>query len=678
MSAKLEAPAQPLISGLIQRKAERDANGVAAGADAAIASASSTSGMSLPAPIQRKFEASLGADLSSVRVHTGGESQAAASAVGAKAYTMGQDVHFGAGQYNPTSSAGEHLLAHEVAHTVQQQGGTPTRQNKLEVSAPQDAAEHEADRAADAMVSGGQASISGFSGVQRQVFRDVNPFQPTDGPSLFAPNTSKNGVPYTIPTVDYKGSVKPSAPSLDTEMPSASIPDPGAIPGWKVTTPAQERNLGPFKYTDPASETVIAGANHSVEMQDAWGQYKNGLVKNVGDAWDSGVRTKMNTYTQQAHSDPDLDKLLKDMHDNYRMTNIGQGQAGKKGTISQQADNTNINGQTASGIAGQIAGKGSQFQTDLAATEQAGQKGTEAGPVGAIVDKIKSARENTTSDIGLLSGAQGHLDAAADGLTSARAQVDIDDLNEKAEDEKKKKEEIENGQATLKKIDPELARLVGIVKENSSYIKTIAGMVKSGAKAMDGDPDAMLEVGKSVLEISKWSALAQCDANISAITDQVKAKYKLRNEAALTKAVKDVKTYADDAKNWAQKVHADLLAEKTLHSDLAKAVETNWKGKDKKDGQAAAQAIRALPIVHKVIATLQEIKGSLQLLPDSGTRESQGFALATQGVNAPGAAQLLTVAGWISGSPQAIDSDLAKWTGIAAQLATVTGGLGLT
>ncbi|HEY6037670.1 MAG TPA: DUF4157 domain-containing protein, partial [Kofleriaceae bacterium] len=159
----MDGPEHPRISGLIARKAARDANGVEAGADQAIATATSSSGMALPSPIMRKFEASLGTDLSSVRVHTGAESQSAASAVGAKAYTMGQDIHFGAGQYDPSSGAGQHLLAHEVAHTVQQRGGTPTRQNKLEVSTPYDAAEHEADRAADAMVTGRAASIAGHA-----------------------------------------------------------------------------------------------------------------------------------------------------------------------------------------------------------------------------------------------------------------------------------------------------------------------------------------------------------------------------------------------------------------------------------------------------------------------------------------------------------------------------------
>jgi hypothetical protein len=55
---------------------------------------------------------------------------------------------------------GQHLLAHEVAHTVQQAGGAEMRQNKLEVSAPDDAHEVEADRAASAMVAGQPTTVS--------------------------------------------------------------------------------------------------------------------------------------------------------------------------------------------------------------------------------------------------------------------------------------------------------------------------------------------------------------------------------------------------------------------------------------------------------------------------------------------------------------------------------------
>lgn len=158
-SALMRKPDHALASGLVQRKA-RDANGVAEGADTAVAAAGSSSGSPLPENLQRKFESSLGADLSGVRVHTGESSAAANDAVGAKAYTMGNDIHFGAGNYDPSSKGGEHLLAHEVAHTVQQSGGPQRRQFKLSVSSPGDSLEHEADAAADAMVSGTMARVA--------------------------------------------------------------------------------------------------------------------------------------------------------------------------------------------------------------------------------------------------------------------------------------------------------------------------------------------------------------------------------------------------------------------------------------------------------------------------------------------------------------------------------------
>ncbi|HUQ01725.1 MAG TPA: DUF4157 domain-containing protein [Kofleriaceae bacterium] len=128
--------------------------------EAAVATAASSTGAPLRSDLRERFEGSLGADLSAVRVHTGEESAAAAKSVGAKAYATGNDIHFAQGMYQPDDPFGLHLLAHEVAHTVQQSGGGfATRQNKLEVSSPGDAAEVEADRAADAMVSGRQAQI---------------------------------------------------------------------------------------------------------------------------------------------------------------------------------------------------------------------------------------------------------------------------------------------------------------------------------------------------------------------------------------------------------------------------------------------------------------------------------------------------------------------------------------
>ncbi len=156
-------PAQPIIL----RK--HDGNGVAPDADVAIDRASASSGQALPEDLRSRFEASLGADLSSVRIHNGAESAQAASAVGARAYATGNDIHFAAGTYDPSSAFGVHLIAHEVAHTVQQQGAAPTTQHKLEVSGPADTAEIEADVAAEAMIEGAPAAVTTHAGVIQRV-----------------------------------------------------------------------------------------------------------------------------------------------------------------------------------------------------------------------------------------------------------------------------------------------------------------------------------------------------------------------------------------------------------------------------------------------------------------------------------------------------------------------------
>lgn len=158
----------------------RNSNGVAEGASHAVERATSSAGQPLPGELRDRFEGSLGVDLSSVRIHTGADSARASKALGARAYTMGQDIHFNQGQYDPVDPFGVHLLAHEVAHTVQQAGSAASVQEKLEVSAPGDSLEREADRAADAMVAGEAAAVSAAAAISRQVIQREPEGQPAD------------------------------------------------------------------------------------------------------------------------------------------------------------------------------------------------------------------------------------------------------------------------------------------------------------------------------------------------------------------------------------------------------------------------------------------------------------------------------------------------------------------
>src|SRR5262245_26660175 len=111
----------PASNVTIAREAD-EAGEVSEGADEAVERAGGSAGAPLDEGVRGQFEGSLGKDLSGVRVHTGAESAEAADAVGARAYTVGNDIHFAEGEYSPGDPYGQHLLAHEVAHTVQQDG----------------------------------------------------------------------------------------------------------------------------------------------------------------------------------------------------------------------------------------------------------------------------------------------------------------------------------------------------------------------------------------------------------------------------------------------------------------------------------------------------------------------------------------------------------------------------
>jgi hypothetical protein len=83
-----------------------------------------------------EMESGFGNDFSSVRVHTGTEAQQLSKDLGAQAFTHGQDIYFDQGKYNPQTSSGEHLLAHELTHTVQQTGGVQKMIQKTDNAPP--------------------------------------------------------------------------------------------------------------------------------------------------------------------------------------------------------------------------------------------------------------------------------------------------------------------------------------------------------------------------------------------------------------------------------------------------------------------------------------------------------------------------------------------------------------
>nr|WP_277881636.1 GNAT family N-acetyltransferase [Phormidium sp. FACHB-592] len=97
----------------------------------------------MPAPLRTHMESAFNASFANVKIHEGNH----VGAVGAIAYTQGNDVHFAPGQFNPDTRSGKALIGHELAHVLQQRQGRvkPTTQvNGLPVN-DQSNLEQEAD-----------------------------------------------------------------------------------------------------------------------------------------------------------------------------------------------------------------------------------------------------------------------------------------------------------------------------------------------------------------------------------------------------------------------------------------------------------------------------------------------------------------------------------------------------
>ncbi|MBI9044440.1 MAG: DUF4157 domain-containing protein [Anaerolineaceae bacterium] len=126
-------------------------------------------GQRLDNQVRTQMEPSLGANFGNVNVHTDAKADTLSRSLNARAFTSGQDVFFRQGAFNPGSSSGRELIAHELTHVVQQNGDKV--QNKLSVNRPGDKYEQEADRVAAAVIQNeGQAAPSrtGAANMQRQ------------------------------------------------------------------------------------------------------------------------------------------------------------------------------------------------------------------------------------------------------------------------------------------------------------------------------------------------------------------------------------------------------------------------------------------------------------------------------------------------------------------------------
>jgi hypothetical protein len=212
------------------------------------------------------FESRFGHDFGQVRVHTGRAAAESAQAVNALAYTVGRDIVFGAQPYRPDTAPGQKLLAHELAHTIQQSegavgaGATPDR---LEVSHPDDALERAADIAvakamADETSSPEKLTAGGSTGMRL-------------GGSVMLQRAMDDISSEEGANVDDGPSAAPGTEPIDPVEGGGSETDPSELDASKCAEGARRLDYDCLQNFDTINFTAAKGCGHiKVELTAQW------------------------------------------------------------------------------------------------------------------------------------------------------------------------------------------------------------------------------------------------------------------------------------------------------------------------------------------------------------------------------------------------------------------------
>ena len=143
-------------------------------------------GTPLDAGTRATMESAFGTSFDDVRVHTDDKASKSAEAVGANAYTVGSDMVFRSGHYEPGSQAGQRAIAHELSHVIQQSQGPvdgTAVSGGIKVSDPSDrferAAEHQAERVMSSAGSSSSKSSAASPAAPGSVQREEDPSLPS-------------------------------------------------------------------------------------------------------------------------------------------------------------------------------------------------------------------------------------------------------------------------------------------------------------------------------------------------------------------------------------------------------------------------------------------------------------------------------------------------------------------
>ena len=271
------------------------------------------SGVPLPQTERNYLETSSGYDFSKVRIFNNPTSHQTAELLGARAFAIGRSIYFGRNEYQPATSGGRQLLAHEAAHTVQQQDASIPPAAKISIGEPGNREEQEADSFAHAIIHGAtpQALSTGSIRMARVMralsFRRTNDTVTTNNPDQLEPPAGTNfevgrghgGIHFDWDTeVEVTGA--PGDPFADWEAGHLQI-----VRGfwknvywgtgknrtherkWMDPLPSRDSDPGMIWYDDPSASAAFSasGEKRTANLNDSPGtiiEYANPVAGRTG------------------------------------------------------------------------------------------------------------------------------------------------------------------------------------------------------------------------------------------------------------------------------------------------------------------------------------------------------------------------------------------------------------
>lgn len=226
----------------------------------------SAPGTPLHGALQAEMEQAFGQRLSDVRIHSDRAAAHAALAQGARAYTIGQHIFFGAREFAPQTGAGKRLLAHELAHTIQQ--------SNVSSGAAQHSTEAEARAAADQVMAGRTPAIThGASGIQREELSEDERRKRWAKVVVGEPGTADRPKYGLFDWVEVPDSPQGTVPPASLTGPSSvfpkrpSHPAPSPKPTPKAVPRRAPKRVAPVAKTEQAQEVVIRADDPVTDQQ---------------------------------------------------------------------------------------------------------------------------------------------------------------------------------------------------------------------------------------------------------------------------------------------------------------------------------------------------------------------------------------------------------------------------